>query len=147
MCVTSVQRWTLRERHTRVLLWLWERLWMDRQKEDGKRKCCEEWLLKRDLKGNFNNLHQYKFIVSARIKNYNEIICNFVIIVYACLKLILYDNILFQIILKTCNIKFLKVLNKEKQRFFSPAKIWRKKIYNKKIYFFSFSRKKKQLNE
>ena len=30
----------------------------DGQKEDEKRKWCEEWLLKRDLKGSFNNLHQ-----------------------------------------------------------------------------------------
>ena len=125
-----------------------------------------EWLLKRDLKGSFHNLHQelrlkseffkkyvgmlipifdfnlnkicpliqkkdthlhlfqnrskwivhiYEHLGSARIKDDNEILYSFV---YACLKLILYENILFQIMLNKCNIKFLKVLSMEKPQFF-----------------------------
>ena len=30
----------------------------DRQKEDRNLKWCEKWLLKRDLKGSFIDLHQ-----------------------------------------------------------------------------------------
>ena len=40
----------------------------DRKKEDGKRKWCEEWLLKRDLKVSFNNVHQELRLESKLLK-------------------------------------------------------------------------------
>ena len=46
------------ETHACAVLIVGAALDEDRQKEDRKHKFCGERLLKRDLKGGFNNLHQ-----------------------------------------------------------------------------------------
>ena len=76
-------------------------------------------------------IHICEHLVSARTKNYNETIYSFA---YACLKLILYDNILFQIMLNKLNITFLKVLNMEKQLiFYYQIKFIRRKQFKNKL--------------
>ena len=63
-------------------------------------------------------IHISKHLVSARIKIYNEILYSFE---YACLRLTLYDHILFQIMLNKCYIQISESIERRKTTTFFIA--------------------------